>query len=97
DREPRPDGDPHRRLHHGRAGADPHGPGVPGHARRRARVHPRDRRRDGRLEQIRNDITGETPAAFEPALDYVVVKIPRFAFEKFPEADASLTTIMKSV
>src|SRR3954447_5130728 len=50
-----------------------------------------------RLDEIRNDITGETPAAFEPALDYVVVKIPRFAFEKFPEADASLTTIMKSV
>ncbi|MFL5768195.1 MAG: carbamoyl-phosphate synthase large subunit [Actinomycetota bacterium] len=50
-----------------------------------------------RLDEIRNDITGETPAAFEPALDYVVVKIPRFAFEKFPEADAGLTTIMKSV
>ncbi|MDP9296831.1 MAG: carbamoyl-phosphate synthase large subunit, partial [Actinomycetota bacterium] len=50
-----------------------------------------------RLDEIRNDITGETPAAFEPTLDYVVVKIPRFAFEKFPEADAGLTTIMKSV
>ncbi|MGQ0572658.1 MAG: carbamoyl-phosphate synthase large subunit [Pseudonocardia sp.] len=49
------------------------------------------------LDEIRNDITGETPAAFEPALDYVVVKIPRFAFEKFPGADAELTTTMKSV
>src|SRR5216117_3202022 len=50
-----------------------------------------------RLDEIRNDITGETPAAFEPALDYVVVKIPRFAFEKFPGADQELTTHMKSV
>src|SRR3954452_18089921 len=50
-----------------------------------------------RLDEIRNDITGETPAAFEPALDYVVVKIPRFAFEKFPGADPELTTTMKSV
>src|SRR5580765_2016635 len=49
------------------------------------------------LDEIRNDITGETPAAFEPALDYVVVKVPRFAFEKFPGADATLTTHMKSV
>ncbi len=49
------------------------------------------------LDEIRNDITGETPAAFEPTLDYVVVKIPRFAFEKFPGADPALTTTMKSV
>jgi carbamoyl-phosphate synthase large subunit len=49
------------------------------------------------LDEIPNDITGATPAAFEPALDYVVVKIPRFAFEKFPGADAELTTTMKSV
>ena len=50
-----------------------------------------------RLDEIVNDITGETPAAFEPTLDYVVVKIPRFAFEKFPEADPRLTSTMKSV
>jgi carbamoyl-phosphate synthase large subunit len=50
-----------------------------------------------RLDEIRNDITGETWAAFEPTLDYVVVKIPRFAFEKFPEANAVLTSTMKSV
>src|SRR3982751_3651147 len=49
------------------------------------------------LDEIPNDITRKTPAAFEPALDYVVVKIPRFAFEKFPGADAELTTTMKSV
>ncbi|GAB3367354.1 carbamoyl-phosphate synthase large subunit [Amycolatopsis echigonensis] len=49
------------------------------------------------LDEIRNDITGETPASFEPALDYVVVKMPRFAFEKFPGADPTLTTTMKSV
>jgi carbamoyl-phosphate synthase large subunit len=49
------------------------------------------------LDEIRNDITGETPASFEPALDYVVVKVPRFAFEKFPGADPLLTTHMKSV
>jgi carbamoyl-phosphate synthase large subunit len=49
------------------------------------------------LDEIRNDITGETPASFEPALDYVVVKVPRFAFEKFPGADPTLTTTMKSV
>ncbi|HYH28323.1 MAG TPA: carbamoyl-phosphate synthase large subunit, partial [Actinomycetota bacterium] len=50
-----------------------------------------------RLDEITNDITGETPAAFEPTLDYVVVKIPRWAFEKFPGADPRLTTKMKSV
>ena len=50
-----------------------------------------------RLDEIRNDITGATPASFEPTLDYVVVKIPRFAFEKFPGADAGLTSTMKSV
>jgi carbamoyl-phosphate synthase large subunit len=49
------------------------------------------------LDEITNDITGETPAAFEPTLDYVVVKLPRFAFEKFPEADPVLTSTMKSV
>ncbi|HLM04315.1 MAG TPA: carbamoyl-phosphate synthase large subunit, partial [Blastococcus sp.] len=49
------------------------------------------------LDEITNDITGVTPAAFEPTLDYVVVKIPRFAFEKFPGADPRLTTTMKSV
>src|SRR5207248_5000831 len=50
-----------------------------------------------RLDEIVNNITGETPAAFEPTLDYVVVKIPRFAFEKFPQADPTLSTVMKSV
>lgn len=49
------------------------------------------------LEEIPNDITKETPASFEPTIDYVVTKIPRFAFEKFPEADPTLTTQMKSV
>lgn len=50
-----------------------------------------------RLDEIENDITRVTPASFEPTLDYVVVKTPRFAFEKFPAADATLTTTMKSV
>src|SRR6202048_3689664 len=49
------------------------------------------------LDEIRNDITRETPASFEPVIDYCVVKIPRFAFEKFPQADPTLTTQMKSV
>ena len=49
------------------------------------------------LDELRNDITRETPASFEPAIDYCVVKIPRWAFEKFPEADQTLTTQMKSV
>ncbi|MDF4249367.1 carbamoyl-phosphate synthase large subunit [Streptomyces sp. WMMB303] len=49
------------------------------------------------LDEIPNDITEETPASFEPTLDYVVVKAPRFAFEKFPAADSRLTTTMKSV
>ncbi|HUW78149.1 MAG TPA: carbamoyl-phosphate synthase large subunit [Candidatus Nanopelagicaceae bacterium] len=49
------------------------------------------------LYEIVNDITGITPASFEPSLDYVVVKVPRFAFEKFPGADTTLTTTMKSV
>ena len=49
------------------------------------------------LDEIGNDITGATPASFEPVLDYVVVKVPRFAFEKFPGADPRLTTHMKSV
>jgi carbamoyl-phosphate synthase large subunit len=49
------------------------------------------------LDEIPNDITRETPASFEPTIDYVVVKIPRFAFEKFPRADRTLTTQMKSV
>ncbi len=49
------------------------------------------------LDEIRNDITRETPASFEPSIDYCVVKIPRFAFDKFPDADPTLTTQMKSV
>ena len=49
------------------------------------------------LDEIPNDITKETPASFEPTLDYIVVKVPRFAFEKFPQADPVLTTHMKSV
>ena len=49
------------------------------------------------LDEIRNDITRETPASFEPTIDYCVVKMPRFTFEKFPQADATLTTQMKSV
>ncbi len=50
-----------------------------------------------RLDEIQNDITRETPACFEPTIDYVVTKIPRWAFEKFPDADPVLTTQMKSV
>ena len=49
------------------------------------------------LDEIPNDITKKTPASFEPTLDYIVVKVPRFAFEKFPDADPKLTTTMKSV
>ena len=49
------------------------------------------------LDELTNDITKATPASFEPTIDYVVVKFPRFAFEKFPQADATLTTQMKSV
>ncbi len=49
------------------------------------------------LDELQNDITRETPACFEPTIDYVVTKIPRFTFEKFPKADATLTTQMKSV
>lgn len=49
------------------------------------------------LDELRNDITRETPACFEPTIDYVVTKVPRFAFEKFPEANTTLTTQMKSV
>jgi carbamoyl-phosphate synthase large subunit len=49
------------------------------------------------LDEIKNDITRETPACFEPSIDYCVVKVPRFTFEKFPQADATLTTRMKSV
>ncbi len=49
------------------------------------------------LDEIPNDITGSTPASFEPTLDYVVVKVPRFTFEKFPQADPTLTTSMKAV
>ncbi|HZX39024.1 MAG TPA: carbamoyl-phosphate synthase large subunit, partial [Streptomyces sp.] len=49
------------------------------------------------LDEVPNDITRKTPACFEPAIDYCVVKVPRFAFEKFPSADATLTTTMKSV
>jgi len=50
-----------------------------------------------RLDELRNDITRETPACFEPTIDYVVVKMPRWPFEKFPDADPTLTTQMKSV
>ena len=50
-----------------------------------------------RLDELRNDITRETPACFEPTIDYVVTKMPRWAFEKFPDADPTLTTQMKSV
>src|SRR5256885_7633558 len=50
-----------------------------------------------RLDELPNDITKTTPASFEPVLDYVVCKFPRFAFEKFPAADPRLTTQMKSV
>jgi carbamoylphosphate synthase large subunit/REP element-mobilizing transposase RayT len=50
-----------------------------------------------RLDEIKNDITRETPASFEPTIDYCVVKVPRFTFEKFPQVDATLTTQMKSV
>ncbi len=50
-----------------------------------------------RLDEIKNDITRETLASFEPTIDYVVTKVPRFTFEKFPQADATLTTQMKSV
>jgi carbamoyl-phosphate synthase large subunit len=49
------------------------------------------------LDEIKNDITRETPASFEPVIDYCVVKVPRFTFEKFPQADPTLTTQMKSV
>jgi len=49
------------------------------------------------LDEIKNDITRETPACFEPTIDYCVVKVPRFTFEKFPQADTTLTTQMKSV
>src|SRR5205807_132618 len=49
------------------------------------------------LDEIKNDITRETPACFEPTIDYCVVKVPRFTFEKFPQADPILTTQMKSV
>ena len=49
------------------------------------------------LDELENDITNETPASFEPTIDYVVTKIPRFTFEKFPGAEATLTTSMKSV
>jgi carbamoyl-phosphate synthase large subunit len=49
------------------------------------------------LDELKNDITGNTSACFEPAIDYIVVKMPRWTFEKFPEADETLTTQMKSV
>ena len=138
----------HRRLHHGGAGADADGQGIPDHAQRVDRRAARDRRGHGRLEravrgqpeerphdrhrdeparvafvgaglqghrlphrqgrrapgrrltldELKNEITGgATPASFEPSIDYVVTKVPRFAFEKFPTADARLTTQMKSV
>ena len=50
------------------------------------------------MDELKNEITGgATPASFEPSIDYIVTKIPRFAFEKFPDADQVLTTQMKSV
>jgi carbamoyl-phosphate synthase large subunit len=49
------------------------------------------------LDELKNDITRDTPASFEPSIDYVVVKIPRFNFDKFPKTDPTLTTMMKSV
>src|SRR5690606_9227650 len=49
------------------------------------------------LDELKNDITRLTPASFEPTIDYVVTKIPRFTFEKFPDADSTLTSAMKSV
>jgi len=49
------------------------------------------------LDELRNDVTQETPASFEPSIDYVVTKVPRFTFEKFPETDSTLTSTMKSV
>ena len=49
------------------------------------------------LDELPNDVTHETPASFEPAIDYVVTRIPRFTFEKFPQADSTLTSAMKSV
>ena len=49
------------------------------------------------LDELKNDITKQTPASFEPTIDYVVTKIPRFTFEKFPGSDSRLTTQMKSV
>jgi carbamoyl-phosphate synthase large subunit len=49
------------------------------------------------LDELRNDITRDTPASFEPTIDYVVVKIPKFNFEKFPKADRTLNTTMRSV
>ena len=49
------------------------------------------------LDELQNDVTKETPACFEPSIDYVVTKIPRFTFEKFPDADSTLTSAMKSV
>lgn len=49
------------------------------------------------LDELKNEITKHTPASFEPSIDYVVVKIPRFDFAKFPETDRTLTTMMKSV
>jgi carbamoyl-phosphate synthase large subunit len=57
----------------------------------------RQARRRLHARRDRNDITRETPASFEPTIDYVVVKVPRFTFEKFPGADPTLTTQMKSV
>src|SRR5205823_1171150 len=52
---------------------------------------------DYTLDELKNEITGVTPASFEPTIDYVVTKIPRFTFEKFPGAETTLTTSMKSV
>ena len=135
DRKLRPHGHPHRRFHHRRPCPDPDRQGIPDHARRLARHHPRDRRGHRRLQhpvrsqprgrrtrghrdeparvsrssalaskatgfpiakiaaklavgytldEIRNDITRETPACFEPTIDYVVVKSPALHFRKIP-------------
>jgi len=68
---------------------------------RRRRVSDREDRGEAgaryRLDEIPNDITRVTPASFEPTIDYVVIKMPRWNFEKFPEADRTLTTQMKSI
>ena len=70
---------------------------VEGHRAFRSRRSPRSSRSATASTRFPNDITRLTPASFEPTIDYVVVKVPRWAFEKFPQADRTLTTQMKSV